>query len=858
MEADEWLQLLSQHPIFLEPPKLPSTDAASRSKSSNAIRQERVVVRGTDMYVAVGCEVRWINLKECKDAFIKSETQRLGAGNQAVPKHDAVCNVKWYRLGCEALSFDIHKLVINGNGKLLAVMGKGRVAVVVLPTRAAVTAAQGGSGTGAFSAVRCEDTDGGTQESKWIDCRSMAVGGGSAPATVGMARVVDILWHALSTSDSHLMVLHSGGNLRMFDVSKSVDNPEQTTSMFRSGFAAAQAVSLSMGGAGAAGWARATAYVATNAGAVYALCPLLPRHCCVGRSWLDSLYETAALDVREWQAEEYQSGGKMYSPPELVGARAAVSWLTKMRDLAGDAEHDEVCLDLASVLTQPLAPQGPFLMRPEPASVQGYDSNYDSDSELDDVGDDASAVLRMETPSGLGIVAIAYCDSHVEVFADMEPVIGRWADDNRSARTQPSPVLATLATVDLTISAVADDDFDTAGRPSGAVALIPDPLNGCVFYALHSRGVHQIDLRGVGRLLDRAISEQSEQVCAENSMLKRLASAKPAVVCVAHTTASDSQEHMPVVGAVVVDDIYLSYSLIALVGRSHMIGVSLPLTPEPGADDDVDADTDAGRLDSSPTGKSADAPPRRLDLSANAKDVVYVPRLPTGGYSAPSEQPIFQPRLVLRDDGSGDGMAGDVSEAKLRLLGEVVGQLRAQLSSVTQAHAHMRTHLDLQVQEHRRQHAKLTSVSSGFQKHFDQLRVSQQRITRLRDNASRQAMRVDQMLRQLITHYQPDLTPAERAFSQEVSRMDAGINGPSGYLQLVDRLQSCLSEMRALARMSNPNGEGGARKLQQLPLTKEFLDDIENTLAKEQQNMEETCERIAELQIHLSDTAELS
>ncbi|KAJ2877855.1 hypothetical protein FB639_003595 [Coemansia asiatica] len=341
--------------------------------------------------------------------------------------------------------------------------------------------------------------------------------------------------------------------------------------------------------------------------------------------------------------------------------------------------------------------------------------------------------------------------------------------------------------------------------------------------------------------------------------MERLSDAKPSVQCVVHTNQCAGQRPKPVVGVAVIDDIYLSYSLLALVEPNQLVGATLPLIPETDNSNNGEREGQMGRQPGQLTADSSSSAPRRLDISPGAKDVVYVPRLPPLGYKSPEEIAITPPRMVLRDDGSGDGVTGDVSEAKLRLLGEVVGQLRSQLSAISQAHASMRTHLDLQVQEHRRQHSKLTAISAGFQRHFDQLRQSQRRIDNLRDNASRQAMRVDHMLRQLITHYQPELTPAERAFVQEVRGMELVVNGSSGYLQSVDRLQERLKDMRALARAANVEekiyGKSGGSFDKEKQEAEEQLDGIESAIEHEQAALAETCERIAELNIRLEDTS---
>ncbi|KAJ2788043.1 hypothetical protein GGI15_000218 [Coemansia interrupta] len=830
-EADEWVQLLAHHPIFTAP-LLDSTSVPSSEARGN-VRRERIALRGTDMFVAVGNEIRWINLRACKDAFARSEGERLGGlqtqnTQDAISPKEAVCSVEWTRLGCKDLMFDITRLVINGSGKLIAAVGTHDVAVVEIPNRGAIAGRGKGKGKGAFEAARSDD---GPHNAQWTDCQAYFIG-----TAYPKARVVDVIWHAMSTSDSHLVVLYSSGMLRMFDVSATVENAEQTMSIFGSGYVAAQAVSLSMGGASALGWSRATAYVATTDGSIYALCPLLPRSCLVERKWLASLHETAVLDMREWQAEEYVADGITYSPPELIAARDAESWLSGMIKLAEETDEELMCLTLPPRLTRPLGPQGPFLMQPDPTPV-GQNAD-DLGSAIDDSCDDVSAILRLETKCGLGIIAVAYCDAHVEVFADLEPVIGCWSGAREIARERQPPVLATLGTVDLDLK----PNVDGAGsrnasdnRPSGAVALVGDPLNSCVFYALHSNGVHRVDMRTFGMLLDAAIGQEDAKAKAA---FEGLSAAKPAVQCIVNTSFYGGDQHpTPAVGLAVIHDVYLSYSLLALVDPSQLTGASLSLIQEPDAEADAESQVALEQAIADSMGT-----PRRINRSYSAKDVAYVPRLPGSKYATPKNASNLPPRIVVPDSDRNDGMNGDISEDKLRILGELVAELRAQMSAVSQAHASMRNHLNLQVQEHWRQHSKLGEISAGFQRHFEQMRRSQRRIDNLRDNASRQAMRVDGMLRQLIAHYHPNLTPTEQKYAKEVKEIDIAVNGSSGFVSSIQKLRERLDKVLYPAKDSSGKTQVEAR-----------LESMMHKLDCESETMNETCERVAELRVRLED-----
>ncbi|KAI8323109.1 hypothetical protein GQ54DRAFT_117738 [Martensiomyces pterosporus] len=968
MEADEWLQILAQHPVFVTTGRTHTADAESKDEDAT-IPRERVAIRGTDLFVAVGQEVRWINLKACKDALVRFESKQIGlkgSSDKGAPatkqapktKQDAVKAVPWFRLCCEALSFDIRKLVCNGSGKLLAAVGTHQTAVVVLPAPSAAgknaALSAGGflmasSGGGAFNAARHERPSGERPgEGIWLDCRSMLLGAMQADAgtkgkrrasAIGSSlsvsaswsvrtRVQDVLWHPLSSTDSHILVLHANGAIRMFDVSNDVDVPEQTLSLRSvkggsSSFSMSQATAFCLGSSTAPGWARATLYVLANTGELYSMCPVLPRVCCIERDWLEDLLETTELDVREWQAEEYETSECIYTPTELVDARAAAKWVNQVLNLdkskAAAAGGERLYLTLPSNLISPASTQGPYLFQPEPAPVDtsGYDSD-DSGSSSASSGysnanaEDASDVLYMESGCGIGLIAIAYCDAHVEVFADLEPVIAKWSTSaGRSSHPHELPVLVTLASIDLAVAPLTDGGFGAgigalssaqsfgassksgAPRQIGAVSMVADTLSPHVFFALHSRGVHRIDTGRWAKLLGTAMGFGSDEersaalerllfvldgrastpassVAPGMSESSRGALLRSCVQCLVHTNPCSSRDSVPVVGAVVIDDIYLSYSLLTLAAPNHLVGVALPLSS---ASDDTDADGGDGHTDGEGEVEGGDADadearrPRRLDLSLGAKDVIYVPRLPMPVYEVPSvlgangASAVQQPRLVLRNDGD-EG----ITEERLRLLGQVVGQLRGQLRGIAAAHAAMEARLELQVQEYERQRNKLSGISAGFSRHFEQMKTTQSRLERLRENGHKLGVRVDQMLRQLIDHYQPELTASERAFIREVSTMTAQVDGLGGYKEQVEQLQEKVSELKAAAKLAQQKNEkrrsgsfapahlagGGDKGKSDSPhLSRTALKSIGATLDREQSDLREVCSRIADMQRRL-------
>ncbi|KAJ1945656.1 hypothetical protein EC988_005709, partial [Linderina pennispora] len=620
----------------------------------------------------------------------------------------------------------------------------------------------------------------------------------------------------MSSSDSHLVVLLGSGVVKVFDVLADVTVAEQTIPLgsvagVSNGFSVGRAVGLSMGG-GMGGWARATLYVLMNTGQLFSLCPVLPRACMLERPWLEQLLDIAEMDIREWQAEEYESRGKVCSPVELVAARDAKEWLVNVLELEPGKALMNVTLPDAWL--KPAVGQGPYLYQPEPSPVAelAYDSDASS-SILDTEAEDASDVVYLDT-GDVGVVAISYCDSHVELFADLEPVMARWRQPMQGTEFT-LPVLATLASVDLAVAPLArggelsdSDSAEEEPRPVGAVSLIADPLCPCSLFAMHAQGVHRIDTRKWVALLGTAMGTGTEQEKnkALGQLLALLSGGKAgsalmqrSVLCVVQTNASTEQAALPVVGGVVVDDPYLAYSIIAIVAPSKLVAAAIML-PEYTNDDNNGDDSAHDDVDEE-TGV----------LVLGDENVQYVPRLPLPVYSAPSDSDLaFQaPRLVLNEPED----AETVNEVKLSQLGTIVGQLRGHLAKVAHEHQKMEARVELQVQEHRRQCDKLREISAGFANHFKQLGEARKRLAGIQDNSSKLAVRVDQLLRLLVAHYQPTLTRSEQALSRDIGGVLGAVAGPGGVAEQVDELQE------RLARLMNHSEEQTGHASQAAVLT---------------------------------------
>ncbi len=65
MSSEDWLEDIQFHPIFSPPPsEQPTASTSTDVQTSSSLRRNLLAVRQTDLIVAVGKEIRILNLQE--------------------------------------------------------------------------------------------------------------------------------------------------------------------------------------------------------------------------------------------------------------------------------------------------------------------------------------------------------------------------------------------------------------------------------------------------------------------------------------------------------------------------------------------------------------------------------------------------------------------------------------------------------------------------------------------------------------------------------------------------------------------------------------------------------------------------
>ncbi|KAJ1982705.1 hypothetical protein H4R34_001613 [Dimargaris verticillata] len=496
--------------------------------------------------------------------------------------------------------------------------------------------------------------------------------------------------------------------------------------------------------------------------------------------------------------------------------------------------------------TLPMQPVsvGPYLLQPAPPDL----------AEDDPVASDILALTTQPVP----VLALSYTHGQIDLFLQMQPIIPHWAASPATKAKSDFllgsklPVLTLYETIDLglavaskplgaeteteipakrtgvplersllptkpedsILAAVVDDEL---GDPSALqFSLVPDPLYHTTFYCHHRQGAHCINIqrwfdelaqvlattpastKRVAVATDNPSGNDAEAIRqAKDALLERQVSSEVNwVVCTKPLLSSPST---PVIGLVVLEDIYLSYSLMVLTRRFEFIGLELSLR--------FSATEDPAAADSSALPLESATLPRSQSPGKAPADVPYVARLPLPAYQPSSAltKYVNKPSTVVVDPttkraSQTSGPQSDdlgLTEARVQYFGERVKELRNQMATIAKSDARMQKRIELQLQEHDHQAEVLTDLTESF---YSQLLAKQrQTASQVKAVAKRQSelsVRYDALLHKLLDMNMPVLTHQEATYYADLRKLDRMVRTGDGLESKVQMLQEQLDALK--------------------------------------------------------------
>ncbi|KAI8098102.1 uncharacterized protein B0P05DRAFT_523460 [Gilbertella persicaria] len=760
--SDAWLDCLVKHPIFdLNDAEKQRSDIIKNRQTcqdNNVVgfvlqHHTRVItLRDNDLLVAIGSEIRALNLTSFKDAWIEASEQACSHNTALL---DSWMNAVPYKvLNTPEIDFVIESITPNKNGRLLAVTGQSSLVIVCLPRQG-------------FSDL----SD--TMTVKRIDCRTLLIG--SQYYDKSKHEVLKVEWHPLSETRTHIVVLGNDNTLRIFDVSADIDEPEQsfdlspaiqTSNEPKVGFSldeddsSEDAVTFSLGGSSknTSGWEPFTVFYALRSGHIYSLCPVIPYRSMVRRSHLDNL--ACISDAKYEQAksstvEEHKVLSHLFKLQSL--------WINTLFESAKIAHG----LDSDGLLVMsdkhhslhPVQRQGPFMINHTDILANGAEP-----SDILYVNADPVHILALSLNNGTVHNYILGSEIDAQWQMSVKNPTKTWEKElaNLLLGSEYLPKASLYETIQLVKSKTAP--------LFQSMSLMADPLYQDTYFVYHATGVHAIAMRPWLESLQQlsSVYEDGDATQAKTKLVNWLKEKKSSDVRLLVDSAPFQNGFMPMIGLALVTDMYLSYSLLTITTDYHLVTRDLNM-----------------RRDIPESQASQNAVKAQLKNIGTEDDSI-------SGYQAVLPLPAFQPP----PHGSKEIV---VNEETLRFFAESTEKIRSEARILKQAASKMDVRLTMQEKEFKRQVKVLRELYYKLQESNSEeaKQAQQQKLKEITKRHAQLRLRIDAQLRDLMKAYQPDLSNEEKDWIDSLEKLSKKVSGDSGYVARINMLQSQLNQLEA-------------------------------------------------------------
>lgn len=503
--------------------------------------RKTIATRGSEIFVAVGNEIRWADLVN-----LKEEQQPA------------------YRTLRVSIPLPITRLAISPEEDYLAVSTSHTVHVIHLPDSSLLGAGE----------------DDGPLKPKTFQL-------GPTVHVLEESPVATTLWHPLGYHGRCLLTVTKAGVVRLWEINRadrstfsepslSIDLPKLANAtsdqddLSASKFGASKgfspdSVELEVASAcfgdfpdqeGVHGWAPMTLWIATVLGDVYALCPLLPSKWQLiespgSHTFLQTL--TSSINIAYAELSEDDTSPKH----ELKTSEKQVSWLSDIiyeEPLVEERPQGDTVQVFARPQSAPAVPllQGPFTISPEVDDFELSDMIVFSLKTLSESEEDEAA-------EGLptAVVCLLTDTSKVHVCLDLEGIIGRWLPS-------PEDEIDAIITTDHeliiaeTVTLVEGDD------PSFNQNITPDVHTDFSFFVSHASGVFYVSMEPWVRKLETELSQPQTE--GSPFRIKRiLESANTAVDQYLQRCVSGDVAKQEVTAVAVIEDGNVGYLLLTTV-----------------------------------------------------------------------------------------------------------------------------------------------------------------------------------------------------------------------------------------------------------------------------------------------------
>ncbi|KAF2114207.1 hypothetical protein BDV96DRAFT_613440 [Lophiotrema nucula] len=529
--------------------------AAPSSKNASG-PQRTIATRDSEVFVAVGKEIRWADLAKLKESY-EANNDNLSSSRSrrlASPSDNAT-----YRTLKISVPLPIKRLAVSPLGDYLAVSTSHTVHIVILPDSSLLDAG--------------DDSP--------IKPKTFQVG--PTAHVLEESPVASLLWHPLGYHGHCLVTITVAGVLRLWELHRSdrssFSEPTLSIDLTKLANATSDKVDLSASRLGASkgfspdsvelevaaacfgdfpesqgvhGWAPMTLWVAMVEGDLYALCPLLPSKWQLpNNDDQESVLQTLATSI-QCNLADLEDDSKA-TPEERDTASKQLSWWSDIQYQEPFREHTtlgdpvDVFIRPDNVSAYPLL-QGPFSLSPELDEFELTDIIVYSLKTFSDGTEDEPAE---------GLPAAAIClltdTARVHVCLDLEGVVGRWLPsetDGFTGAEAPEHILIVAETLLL-----ANDQESSYNQ-----TITQDVHKDFSFFVSHGSGIYYVSLESWITALEAELSVPSNE--GIDFRLERLLGSTSTKVERCLEAPGQSKNREQVTSCVVIEDGNVGYLLL--------------------------------------------------------------------------------------------------------------------------------------------------------------------------------------------------------------------------------------------------------------------------------------------------------
>ncbi|PHH62936.1 hypothetical protein CDD81_6569 [Ophiocordyceps australis] len=458
-------QLFNASPETLRPRTLSSSYL---QKSNVALGPRRTIARrGTEVFVAVGKEIRWADLVYVRDQWLsKQQSSNASHGSpspaknqnvlESVEGHADLVAGNGFRVLKLPVASEIRQLIMSPNSTRLAILTTHTVHICLLPDSSHLTSADTGP----------------------IRPKILTLG----PTTHVTSRspIMSALWHPLGVKGSCIVTVTADAIVRIWELTDnrwSYDTPassidlkkladgvvlEQdfapststTNTVFSPDMFEMEVASAAFAARESGGWDSMTLWIAMREGDLYALCPVLPERWAPPPTLIPSLSVSivAKLGALEDDADADET--------EKLQVQQQLQWMGDIDKQEPHIIHDIVGEPDVEVYKRPKLPgavprlQGPLFLECDPETGDELDSRLTDimvigqKTDTEDLmrGEDEDEELELDDGEQQGLSLATVCvvstSGQVRIYLDLEGVEAQWLPSKnkpKGARTLPPP-----------------------------------------------------------------------------------------------------------------------------------------------------------------------------------------------------------------------------------------------------------------------------------------------------------------------------------------------------------------------------------------------------------------------------------